>query len=218
LPDSIEALNLDECEKIKKLEKFPTNLVDVIISQTLITETPVFPPSTKKITLIANHKLKKINGTFPDGLEEVVINQSHKIRDIPPYNDALQKIQHHECDIKTIYRLPPTLKVLIVSRNKISVLPPLPNSIYQLNISENPFKYPPPYPSMLKFFYANDTKIKDFRVFPPNTEIVKVRNTPVKKLMGLPPTIKEVNVAGTSIMSTKKLNFVPEVFIRGFAD
>lgn len=168
--------------------------------------------------MIANEKLKKINGEFPIGLQEIVINQSRKIRDIPRYNDALQKIQHHDCNIKVLYRLPPTLKVLIISRNKLAVLPPLPNSIYQLDISENPFKQHPFYPAQLQFFYANDTKIKEFGVFPQFTEIVKVRNTPVKKLMGLPPTIKEVNVAGTSIMSTKKLNFVSEIFVRGFSD
>ncbi len=49
LPNSIEALNLDDCEKIKQIEKFPDSMVDVIISKTQITETPVFHQAPRKL-------------------------------------------------------------------------------------------------------------------------------------------------------------------------
>jgi hypothetical protein len=115
LPDSIECIVAEQCERITKIQNLPSQL--------------------KYLNLSCTYSLKSLE-SFPPNLKECIIIESNLER-LPELPSSLVSLTCDQSYIKVLPPLPNTLEYLSIFGNNLQKFPKLPKTIQYLDIRDN---------------------------------------------------------------------------------
>jgi Leucine-rich repeat (LRR) protein len=116
LPDSIECIVAEQCERIVAIQTLPLQL--------------------KYLNLSCTYNLERID-MFPPNLEECSIVESN-LEQLPVFPPKLKVFTCEQSYIQVLPQLPDTLEYLNIYGNTLQILPVLPASLRYLDIRCNP--------------------------------------------------------------------------------
>ena len=161
LPTGLKNLTHDNS---MNLDKYPNNLIKLVIVDYFQKPVVAFPNSLRKLTILKAGLDSLPN--LPPQLESFTIKDDYKLTKLPSLPTSLKLLSIFNTQITAIPQLPEGLKVFHIEKGYVKTFPDFPKGLKELNLEYNSLTAMPDLPPLLEILYCNNNQLKELPKLP----------------------------------------------------